>query len=298
MKITVRDERLEGSHQLNFPPSSVLVLGYSVDDRGDESTSIESSKVVRRCYVLYDHETMELMVDGERINAERATEIFSDIFSEHYIVLDSTTLGFVELFYSVQAALDIGRTEFKIIYLEPKDYTRNGPAQDSFALSEKNAGFLPIPRAITDLSSQEVEAGVFFLGYESNRLERALEDHQMLSDKDLKLVVGVPAFQSGWELNSMVPHLDRLREFQVSYCAANDPDSALEALEDTFSSISDGSKMFVAPIGTKPCSIAAALFSAIHPDRVGLLYDHRKKKKKRSSGVHVWHEYAVSVYEE
>jgi hypothetical protein len=53
--------------------------------------------------------------------------------------------------------------------------------------------------------------------------------------------------------------------------------------------------MFIAPIGTKPCGVATAVFASLYPAESGILYDHPKKKTKRSFGVHVWHKYIVNV---
>jgi hypothetical protein len=211
------------------------------------------------------------------------------------MVLEATTLGVSELFFIIKSLIDSQIDNFLIIYVEPQNYRRTTPAADSFALTELNVGYKPIPNAIVDLSGDDVEAGVFFLGFEPDRLERAFEEYQMISSKDLKLVFGIPAFQAGWELNSIVPHLEVIANHTISYCAANDPSSAYDALEETRVSLKKGNKMFVAPIGTKPCGIASAIFASLYPSQVGLLYDHRTKKSKRSSGVSTWHRYSIKI---
>jgi hypothetical protein len=143
-----------------------------------------------------------------------------------------------------------------------------------------------------------VEAGVFFLGYEPDRMARALTEYQMIATKSVKVVFGVPAFRAGWELNAIVPHLHMLseqRDFDVAYCSANDPGSAFECLERTRNSLTAGAKMFIAPIGTKPCGIATAVFASLFPSETGIIFDHPRKKLKRSSGLNVWHRYVVRI---
>jgi len=282
------------SNEIEIPDDSVLVHGDSVDDRSQSSAQIQNLNITSRINIEYNYESMEVTVNGETVSADLATDLFSKFLSGKSVVLDSTTLGFPELFLAIKSLVDIEIVEFMIIYVEPQEYSREAPGKDSFALSEDNAGYRPIPRSVIDLSSDDVEAGVFFLGFEPERLERAFEEYQMLSSKDVKLVVGIPAFQSGWELNSIVPHLEAIERSDVAYCAANDPDSAYDSLEETRASLGVGTKMFVAPIGTKPCSIAAAIFASLHPKQVGLLVDHRTKKQKRSHGVHVWHSYNIN----
>lgn len=286
------------SAELGFYPDSVMFHGDSVDDRGNSSVSFESDQICLRVPVSYDYNQMTIKIGDQETSADCATDLFRQFVDGKKVVLESTTLGFSELFLVVKSLIDLGIMDFLIIYVEPKNYSRTNPGADSFALSELNAGYKPIPRSVVDLAGVDVEAGVFFLGFEPERLERAFEEYQMLSSKDIKVVFGIPAFQPGWELNSIVPHLTVIENCNVAYCAANDPSSAYDALETTRLSLSEGNKMFVAPIGTKPCGVAAALFASMHPNQVGLLYDHRQKKTKRSSGVNIWHRYSIKIMNE
>lgn len=283
------------SDELPLYPNCILFHGDSVDDRGQSSVNFESRNISQRVSVNYDYENMELRVGGKAINADQATELIKPYIGHKKIVLEATTLGFSELFLVIKGLVDLKVKDFLIIYVEPIDYSRTTPGADSFALTELNAGYKPIPRSVVDLAGDDVEAGVFFLGFEPERLERAFEEYQMLSTKDLKVVFGVPAFQPGWELNSMVPHLRLIENCTIAYCAANDPSSAYDTLEETRTSLGTDKKMFIAPIGTKPCGVAAALFASLHPTQTGLLFDHRKKKNKRSSGVSNWHRYSIKI---
>lgn len=283
------------SEDLPIYENTVLFHGYSVDDREVSSVNIENKNIEQRVSVFYDYDQMTLKVNNETVIADKANELFVKYIHNKNVVLEATTLGFTELFFAIKSLIDLKINHFLILYVEPDDYSRTTPGADSFELSDLNAGYKPIPKAVVDLAGSDVEAGVFFLGYEPDRLERAFEEYQMLSSKDIKVVFGVPAFKPGWELNSIVPHLNVIENCGISYCAANDPSSAYDSLEDTRQSLSAGNKMFVGPIGTKPCGIAAALFASIHDTQVGLLYDHRKKKAKRSKGVNGWHRYSIKI---
>ncbi len=202
------------SEELPLYPSSILFHGNSVDDRGQSSVNIESSNISQRVTVNYDYEGMEISVGDKIINADEATALLAPYVEQGKIVLDATTLGFSELFFAIKGLVDLKVNDFLIIYVEPSDYSRTTPGADSFALSELNAGYKPIPRSVVDLAGDDVEAGVFFLGFEPERLERAFEEYQMLSTKDVKVVFGIPAFQPGWELNSIVPHLSIIEVLQ------------------------------------------------------------------------------------
>lgn len=283
------------SSDLTFFPNSVLLHGDPVDERGASAVNFDCENIDSRILMEYDYDQMTIKIGQEEISADNAADLLRPHVTGKNVVLESTTLGFAELFLAIRSLIDLEIFNFLIVYVEPKEYSRTQPGSNSFALSELNAGYKPIPRSIVDLAGNDVEAGVFFLGYEPERLERAFEEFQMISSKDIKVIFGIPAFQPGWELNSIVPHLEVIENCDVQYCAANDPSSAYDALEITRKSLGADNKMFVAPIGTKPCGVAAALFASIHPTQVGLLYDHRKKKSKRSSGVSIWHRYSIKI---
>lgn len=99
------------------------------------------------------------------------------------------------------------------------------------------------------------------------------------------------------ETDSIIPHLTALEghKLQPDYCSANDPEAAFECLERTRDTLGADKKMFVAPIGPKPCGIASAIFASAYPEQVGLLFDHPRRKKKRSSGIDRWHRFTVTV---
>jgi hypothetical protein len=278
--------------ELEMSADAVLFHGEAIDDRGELAVSSIGQSGLR-VRVLYDAEKMNLSFDDSTEDADNA-EALLEGYDLEKIVLEATSLGFAEMFSVVNALFRRKASCVQIVYAEPVSYKRSIEA-DQFALSEIIQGYRPIPHSIIDLTSDELESGVFFLGFESERLDRALEEHQMISSKDIKVVFGLPAFHPGWELNSIIPHLPRLEEhnLQIAYCSANDPEAAFECLEKTRNSLGVGKRMFVAPIGTKPCGIAAAVFASVYPEQVGILFDHPRKKAKRSEGASLWHRFTI-----
>lgn len=294
MKVKFLSRSGRSAADLELPDDMVLLHGEQLDERGKSACDCapESARVM----LGYGVEDMSLTVGTETKSSDLAMELLSG-FDRDKVVLEATTLGFAELFCATNALLASGATSVNMIYVEPAQYQRARPGGDQFELSEPTRGYAPIPNAIVDLTSDEIEAGVFFLGFEPERLDRALEEHQMIASKDVKLVFGIPAFHPGWELDAIVPHLPALDQhgLQLDYCSANDPEAAFECLERTKAALSEGKRMFVAPIGPKPCGIASAIFASVYPDRVGLLFDHPRRKKKRSSGTDLWHRFTVTV---
>jgi hypothetical protein len=279
---------------LHLPGDMVLLHGEELDERGESACGCAPKDA--RVMLSFGVEDMSLTVGNETKSSDLAVELLSG-YDWRRVFLEATTLGFAELFCAANALLSGGATTVNIIYVEPGEYTRVSKGADQFALSEPTRGYGAIPNAIVDLSGEEVEAGVFFLGFESERLDRALEEYQMITSKDVKLVFGIPAYHPGWELDAIIPHLPALEQhkLQLDYCSANDPEAAFECLERTRDTLGADRRMFVAPIGPKPCGIASAIFASVYPEQVGLLFDHPRRKQKRSTGVDLWHRFTVTV---
>lgn len=279
---------------LDLPDGIILLHGEELDERG--KSACDCAPKHARVLLSFGVDDMSLTVGSETKPSDLAVDLLSG-YDWRKVFLETTTLGFAELFCAVNALLASGATTVNIIYVEPGEYTRLSKGADQFALSEPTRGYGAIPNAIVDLSSDEVEAGVFFLGFEPERLDRALEEYQMIASKDVKLVFGMPAYHPGWELDAIVPHLPALQQhkLQLDYCSANDPEAAFECLERTRDALGVDKRMFVAPIGPKPCGIASAIFASVYPEQVGLLFDHPRRKKNRSTGVDLWHRFTVTV---
>lgn len=270
-----------------------LFHGDAVDDRGKLAVDTWQNGCTR-ALTQYDVESMSLSIGAATADVDAVAKLLS-AYDPSRVVLEATTLGFAELFALVSGLVEVGAQQIDIVYVEPENYARTHPGADQFALSETTRGYQPIPRAVVDLGGDDLEAGVFFLGFEPERLDRALEEHQMIAGKEVKVVFGLPAYRPGWELNSIIPHLPRLQQgaLEIEYCSANDPEAAFECLERTRASLGVGKRMFVAPIGPKPCGIAAAVFACAHPNQVGLLFDHPRRSPKRTDGALVWHRYRI-----
>nr|WP_314711506.1 hypothetical protein [uncultured Comamonas sp.] len=294
MKVKFFSASGKSAADLHLPEDMVLLHGEELDDRGESACRSAPDKA--RVLLSFNVDDMSLTAGTEKKSSDLAAELLSK-YDWRKVVLEATTLGFAELFCAANALLVNGATSINIIYVEPAEYTRDDKGTGLFALSEPTRGYAAIPNAIVDLASEEVEAGVFFLGFESERLERALEEYQMIATKHVKVVFGIPAYHPGWELDAIVPHLPALEghKLQPDYCSANDPEAAFECLERTRETLDSDKRMFVAPIGPKPCGIASAIFASVYPEQVGLLFDHPRRKKKRSSGTDLWHQFTVTV---
>jgi hypothetical protein len=283
-----------------FPRWDVALVGPAVDDRGKAAVDFAEQNSSEILLLQYDESTFEMTVGDQRINAEDIGDALN-VFVGGKVLLEATTLGLVEIFMACRGLRANGLQQMSLVYIEPLSYLapRRIHVLDKrdFELSDTVPGYRAIPGATFLLSVFKAQHVVFFLGYEDHRFDVAMEDFQQtLRSQDCSVVFGVPAFQPGWEMNSFANNVRVIRGRDVSggihFCGAENPSAALDVLTEIQASLVPGTRMFVAPIGTKPMGVATALFAAENPD-VGLLYDHPKRRAGRSSSCSSWHLYEI-----
>lgn len=271
-----------------------IFSGRVLDDRGRELLSVFNGSESNIHLVEFNASLMQLSIDTNIIDFNDTTYLVSIVKPDNTVMIDSTTLGLPEIYYLIKQFISLNFLAFKIIYIEPLTYNKD-ESDEFYKLSHYPIGYKPIPGAVGDLHHDDLELGVFFVGFDSSRMEIALEEFQMIQGKNIKTIFATPAFSSGLEMESIVPHLNILtenRNFEIDFCSALDPTSSFEMLNFYKKSLEDGKKLFIAPLGTKPTTIATALFANLNPD-VSLLYDHPMNLENRTSGVKDWHIYSV-----
>ena len=290
------------SHKLDFSDCDLAIVGTPVDDRGSAALNYISKKSSLQITMAYLPESFQFLVDDLAINAEDLESYFKR-YDGKRIALDASTLGFVEIFLSCRIIRNFTLPLATILYVEPSSYRNPRRSQllhkRDFELSDVIPGYRAIPGATIRLTDKEVQTGVFFLGYEERRIDRALEDYQMIRSDRCCVVFGVPAFTPGWEMDAFANNIRVIRDKNirggVHFCGAENPAATVEILEKIYKSLDRNSRerMFVAPIGTKPNGIGVALFVATHLD-IGILYDHPVRKLARSLRTARWHLYNVA----
>src|SRR5437773_10706956 len=204
----------------NYMKWGVAIVGVPVDDRGRVAVEFASENSGELLTVQYDDAAFEMTVRDRRINAEDIGDELRGIAGKR-ILFETTTLGFVETFMCFGSLRASGLTELSILYVEPRTY--NAPKRSQvlhkrdFDLSEIVPGYRAITGATFHVSSLKPHHAVFFLGYEEHRFEIALEElRQTLRPQDCSIVLGVPAFQPGWEMNSFANNVRVIRNKDVS----------------------------------------------------------------------------------
>lgn len=301
------------SKQSSSVPSELAGLdlafvGGSVDDRGFATINALNDVARKISEFRFDSNYQEIYLNGQKTNRQRLVEHMADTSR---ILIDATTLGLGEILHILMAARQGGHQKVEFLYAEPGEYTRSETASKDesqsreFALTT-NCRFQGVLGFAHEYQSNMKAAHVFMLGYESARIRNAVEQ---LGDRDRRrygiyAVIGVPAFQSGWESNSIRPHLRVLEELDIDdhsivYCQANSIRETYLTLWELYRQLGDESGCFyVSPIGTKPHAVGAGLFlleTKGGEPTTSLYYDHPERLNRRSKGYATWHHVTVEL---
>jgi hypothetical protein len=293
-------QRSESLAHLEHDRWDLAVVGTTVDDRGEAAVGYSRSNANRMITLRYEAFAPKLFVDGRPLECEELTDFMQGL-GRVSILLDATSLGVAEIALCCQSLRMVDPDRFSILYVEPGEYNapnaRDPLQRKVYDLSEETPNYIGIPGLTFILEDESPDQlVVFLLGYEGERLERAF-DQLNLNSKNCSVVFGIPAFRAGWEASSFENNIRFLNERNIKggvfFKAADNPLAVLEFLEEMYPARGDG-PFFVAPIGTKPHAIGAALFAGWRND-VGLLYDHPRPRTRRSNRLGTWHLFEVEL---
>ncbi len=283
-------------------------VGECVDDRGSATVSALKSAAKAVSSLRFDASDPKIYLDGNQVLRDR---LAGCIRGKARILLDATTLGLGEI---LQVLLVLGREcirAVEFLYTEPKQYTRRtdesaaGRQLRDFNLT-KNCSFCSIHGFAHEYDANMLATHVFLLGFEPGRIRNAIEQRGDFNPERYRshAVVGVPAFQAGWESNSIRPHLAVMEDLEITersitYCQANSIRESYMTLWDLYRQLGDERGcFFVSPLGTKPHAVGAGLFLLETKGSdipTSLYYDHPKRINKRSSDVATWHHVHVQL---
>ena len=286
---------------LNLEKWSLAIHGKVVDDRGKMAVEEVGSRAKRVYQLHYDPIDFEVDVNGRKIGVDEFEAFFFTMVNGP-IVLEATTLGFVEILLCCRTLQRVDGFKLDIIYAEPEMYRskrhRHLLHRRDFELSDEVTGYRGVPGSTFFLEGRASGRCVFLLGYEEARMRRAFEELQVIEPTRTSLVFGVPAFKAGWEMDSIANNIAVIREQNISggiyYCGAENPAAVVEVLSDIHGALRTNERLFVAPIGTKPHGIGVALFVSRHPN-VGVLYDHPRRASGRTRRLGNWHLYTIQA---
>ena len=284
----------------------VAFVGGEVDQRGVESISALQASASKVYRLRFDAINQQTYIDDQPVLRDAFARVLNQ---RHRIVLDATTLGLGEILQVLLVAKRLNHPQLEFIYAEPKRYTRSEGGVDfrmrDFSLTQ-NCRFQSVQGFAHEYDPAMRAAHVFLLGFEPGRVLNAIEQRGDYNPSRYKfqMIIGVPAFQAGWESNSIRPHLAVLDELDVSersiiYCQANSIRESYLTLWGLYRQLGDERGcFFVSPLGTKPHAVGAALFlleTKGNEISTSLYYDHPERIIKRSSEIAAWHHVCVKL---
>ena len=209
------------------------------------------------------------------------------------VLIDITGVSQPALFYLLKLLYeDINPRRLFLAYTEPLRYReRTLPSTDDmFDLTERLGKIKALPGFVTNTARGKSTAIALLIGFEGKRFNAVCEELEMDSDQ-VRVILGFPAFRPGWEYLAFGGNQSALEAFQgeryLWHAAANDPFEAYNILGDILDfDRNQGNDLVIAPIGTKPHAMGAALFAIHHPKDTRLVYDFPVKARHfRTEGV-------------
>ncbi|MDH6671244.1 hypothetical protein M2277_001894 [Paenibacillus sp. LBL] len=283
-----------------FTSDIILVKGHHSDDRCvyfENKISINSKKV----HVIFDAEKSNInieyidfhvktpKIENEPVlNAEKLAEFLISL--EMKLVIDMTSLQTESLFIILKAFHEKKYDNLVILYVQPQEYLKseNQWLIPNFLLSEEHSPVSAIPGFLRLSDEEKHQMLIVFIGFEGGRFQELCE--YLLTDGRLDIVpiLPMPSFNAGWHMLGIYSNLDTLKSSEainsLRRVTAWDPFFALAVLEEQYRQFSENNQIIVAPLGTKPHTLATILFAIKYED-VKVMYDHPRLYRRRSTGI-------------
>lgn len=286
--------------------ADLAIVGIAVDDRGRATTDALRARAKKVVCAKFDPKTQSLEIDGTPANAAARNTLLSNV---KRLVLDTTTLGLGEVLQILRSFEELRKTSVSLLYVEPKSYHHQNVSSHGldkeFSLTS-NCTFTAVQGFALEYVQSHKSSHVFMLGFEPARLLNAIEQRNWGTNQaaHVHLILGVPAFKPGWEINSIRSHLqvmddNGLTEANVRYCQANSIRESYLTLWSLYRDLGDDQGcLFISPLGTKPHAIGAALFlleTRKSDPPTSLYYDHPDRVPSRSADIAAWHVVDVNL---
>lgn len=263
------------------------------DDRDSWSEKFIQNVSKKITKIKYHPNEVSLEIDNNFIAIK---DIQKYKIEEEKILIDATSLSLPEIIH-IFGIMNNKSKSFDIIYVQPSDYKKKDVKEIdksiSFDLSDDGIGIQQLPPFVGYTENSEM---LISIGFEGHRIGSLINTEEYKKDNAICLI-GIPAFKLGWESKSLSNNHKQLIDLKKNLSCrfrlsgANDPLRTYELIDNVYNSLKYEKKnLCLAPFGTKPSTIAAALF-AVNNKGVIVTYDFVQKKPKRSDGtdlVHIW----------
>ncbi len=217
-----------------------------------------------------------------------------------HIVVDVTGLTHTAWVPIVKMGLEMG-FELTVVYFEPAQYALSSSPRlgEFYDLSEKTGGIGPLPLMVN--ITEVDEAAVIYvplLGFEGQR-SGFMYERVGLDARRTYPIIGMPGFKLEYPFESYVGNHQLLRDTKayrdVRFAKSNCPFSLFLRLEEIRAQHLTA-MLRIGLTGTKPHALGAVLFALADRGSVELVYDHVRRKARRTAGTDRCMIYRVSAF--
>ena len=297
--ITTREE-------LVLEHGSTYLFGTGVEDRSVIESHWRDSMEARGVRFVVVEDTGDTVTlsgpDGPSVEftGRQRSKAVDYMDTAQHVYIDMTGMSYVAWAPLVRAVIEAGAS-LSVIYVEPIDYRRSKtPTQGMlFDLSEGFEGLRPIPGfAVLNNQTDGDWHLVVALGFEGGRFSHVINELEPAVDHVVP-IIGVPAFRPEFATQAFVANRADLDDLtiasRVRFARANCPFDFFHTLHKIHADLA-GAPIRLAPVGTKPHGLGSVLYTMSRPAQVQLVYDHPRRKAKRTLGASRVCVYDVSTF--
>lgn len=239
-------------------------------------------------------EQSAISVAKRDITAHLRTQLDSLEIRGKNLLVDITGISQPAIFFLLKLLHeDIHPDHLFFAYTEPFRYKAKSmpSSEDVFELTERFIGLRALPGFVRRSIERKKPVIVLLIGFEGKRAKYVCDTLEVESD-NIRVVFGFPGFRPGWQYLAYGGNQSMFEQFQahrfVWPAAANDPFEAYSALYEIRQNQVESKmdpELVLAPVGTKPHAVGAAIFALQHPTDTRLVYDFPVKARRfRSEG--------------
>lgn len=212
--------------------------------------------------------------------------------NEKNVLLDMSSLDHVLIMFLTKIMLtSVKPKTFLASYIRPQKYNYQ-EENVGFSLCEHVSAIKSVPGFVKRESQNEVLCA--FIGFEGIRVKGMLE---LLNN--IKRFVPIVAFPSGtphWFNVTMWNCMDILQsgnyEYDTRKCYS---ESIYDAVDVLMKNVAEDERVVLAPLGTRPHSMACAIF-ACHHKHTRIIYDYVIENEQRATGIDQIQIYNITPY--
>lgn len=285
---------------------STYMFGTGVEDRSVIQSHWRASMEARGVRFVVVEDTGDTVIlsypDGNSVEftGRQRSKAVDYMETTGPVYVDMTGMSYVSWAPLVRAVLEVG-ANLRVIYVEPIDYRRSqNPTQGMlFDLSEGFEGLRPIPGfAVLNNQANGDWHLIAALGFEGRRFSHVINELEPAVDHVVP-IIGVPSFRPEFATQAFVANRTDLDDLtiasQVRFARANCPFDFFYTLHKIHADLAHA-PIRLAPIGTKPHGLGSVLYTMSRPSQVQLVYDHPRRKAKRTLGASRVCLYDVSTF--